>query len=58
MAHALAPGPYVRFEPEFCSVLLHAWLQSRHGQDENPIAVRRIGQLTADRLGQAMLRTS
>src|SRR5687768_2496909 len=25
MAHALAPGPCVRFEPEFCSVLLHPW---------------------------------
>src|SRR5687768_10426191 len=55
MTHALAPGPCIRFEPELYSVLLHAWLQSRHNQDKNPIAVRRIGQPAADRLGQADL---
>ena len=53
MAYALTPGPCVRFEPEFCSVLLYTWLQRRHGQDKNAIAVRRIGQPAADRLRQA-----
>src|SRR5687768_13097945 len=40
ITHALASGACIRCKLERCHVFLHAWLQSWHGQDENPIAVR------------------
>jgi hypothetical protein len=53
MAHVLASSSRIRFKLELCGLFLYIGLQSRHSQDENAIAVCRIGQAAADRLWQA-----